>query len=116
MLQIESKLNVIDNSGVLKIKIISTYNKKNVKVGHLVLTCLRQKRAARSYLSKYLGLIVGMRTFTSRKSGMYFRCDSNNIILLKDNDNLLGSQFFGPILTESFQYKDLKEALANQLL
>jgi ribosomal protein L14 len=112
MLQLESLLTVIDNSGVKTAKIISTYNKPCVKPACIVLVAIQRTIAGRKFNKKYLCLITGTRLFSLRKSGCLIKFDSNSGYCMKDRSIFLGSKFFGPV---SLDCRNLKLESLKQI-
>lgn len=96
MLQMESHVNIMDNSGVYTVKIISSYGKPFVTSSNTVLTAISSHRRGKSFNKKYLCLITTSKCFRKRLSGIRLKFDSFNGILLKDKETFLVSKFYGP--------------------
>lgn len=96
MLTTESKISVMDNSGVYTAKIISLYGKPSVKPPNIVLVAIDKHRRGKIFNKKYLCLLTTSRIFEKRTSGIFVRFDLSSGILLKDRESFLGSKFYGP--------------------
>lgn len=104
MIQNETLLNVVDNSGISVVKCIKVLGgsiKKSSKIGDFIITSVR-KTDDKSKLKKkvYLAYIVATKKLFKRKNGSYIKFDKNKVILLQDKEKLLGNRIFGPVPLE----------------
>lgn len=105
MLQIESQLKIVDNSGAKWAKCISV-NKKGkktaAKIGMLILVSLK-KFSNRKKINKkiiYIGLIVGVSYWVKRLDGSSVKFFSNRLLLFNKQFKFLGTRVYGTILKE----------------
>ncbi len=96
MLTTESKISVMDNSGIFTAKIISLYGKPLVMPPDIVLVAIDKHRRGKIFNKKYLCLLTTSSLFKKRTSGIFVRFDQSSGILLKDRESFLGSKFYGP--------------------
>ena len=105
MIQIESQLKIVDNSGAKWAKCISVKKKgKNpiASVGMLILVSLK-KFSNRKKVNKriiYIGLVVGIRYWLSRINGNFIKFFSNRLLLFNKQIKFLGTRIYGSILKE----------------
>lgn len=103
MLQIRSILNVADNTGALKLMIISSGGKKKFTIGDVV-TCAVQKADPQSTIKKgelVKALIIRTRKEKRRSDGSYVRFDDNAAVLIDLKDKKpKGTRILGPIARE----------------
>ena len=105
MLQIESKLKVVDNSGAKWSKCLSIKKKgkyPKATIGMLVLVSLK-KIANRKKVNKktiYVGLIIGVSYWIYRIDGTFVKFFSNRVLLFTKQFKFLGSRIYGSVLKE----------------
>jgi large subunit ribosomal protein L14 len=105
MIQVESKLKIIDNSGGKWGKCISVKKKgKNplATVGMLILVSLK-KFSNRKKVNKrtiYIGLIAGINYWVKRIDGSFIKFFSNRLLLFNKQFKFLGTRIYGSILKE----------------
>jgi len=106
MIQNNTYLNVIDNSGARFascIKIIQGYKNRYASIGDTILVSiknLRNKRRSTSKVKKgeiYKALILRTKTPTSLFSGDKFSFFENNIALLNKKNKFIGTRIFGGV-------------------
>lgn len=111
MLQMRSKVKVIDNSGVSRvrcIKVLGSSTRRIAKMGDIVIASVIQL-----YPNKYTlksnrlkmgsvvrGLVVRTQCVFTRLNGFYYRFYDNAIILVTKKNNPYGTRFYGPVLKE----------------
>src|SRR5215831_13259338 len=91
MIQPRTMLDVADNSGAKKaqcIRVIGGANKRYASIGDVVIVAV--KEAVPDGTVKEVG----------RKDGSYIRFDRNAVVLLKADDNPVGTRIFGPVARE----------------
>jgi len=100
MIQERSILNVVDNSGVQKIRVFRILRKKKVaQIGDIVIGSVRKCEPGRSLKKGDIvkAIIVRQRKNFKRKGNIYVRFDENAAILIDEKGNLKGARIFGPI-------------------
>ena len=113
MLQIESKLKVVDNSGAKWAKCISVKRKgkyPKATIGMLILVSLK-KFSNRKKVNKriiYVGLIVGVSYWIYRIDGSFIKFFSNRVLLFTKQFKFLGTRIYGSVLKE-IKTKSTKE-------
>jgi len=97
-------LNIVDNCGARKAKCIKICNKIAWgKVGDLILVVLRCFYNLKKKIKKgliYLGLIVGVKQWTYRYSGFFYRFFFNKILICNLQFKFLGSKVYGLVSSE----------------
>ena|SRR5205823_2853670 len=82
MIQPRSMLDVADNSGAKKvqcIRVMGGANKRYASLGDTVIVAVKEVR---------------------RKDGSYIRFDRNAVVLIKADENPVGTRIFGPVARE----------------
>ena len=91
-------LNIVDNCGARKAKCIKLCGKfRWGKSGDLILVVLRNYYNLKKKIKKgliYLGLIVGVKYWTSRASGFFYRFFSNKVLICNIQFKFLGSKVY----------------------
>ena len=113
MIQIESQLRVVDNSGGKRVKCILV-GKKGRKpvatIGMLILVVLKkisnQKKVNKK--TKYIGLVVGVNYWLKRVDGTFVKFFSNCLLMFNKQFKFLGTRIYGSILKE-IKITNLKE-------
>ncbi len=107
MLQLRSILNVADNTGAKKVRMIGIPKKGNAKyayVGYVItITVMEALPFAQVKEGEILqAVIVRARKEHKRKDGSYIRFDDNACVILfdKNSKDPKGSRIFGPIAKE----------------
>ena len=106
MIQMETELNVADNSGAQKIKCIKVLKgSRNLKGGRIgdVIRASIQSAIPKAKVKKgqvIRAVIVRTRKDTQRADGTAFRCDTNAAVLINANNEPIGTRIFGPIPRE----------------
>jgi len=102
MIYVQTKLNVADNSGALKVKCIKILNNKKIgSIGDLILVSVQKinpiKKIVKGSLQK--GVIVRLQKKIYRDGG-YISVGENAIVILNNNLLPIGTRIFGPVLRE----------------
>lgn len=113
MIQIESKLKIVDNSGGKWGKCISVCKKgKNptAKTGMLILVVLKKISSQKKVKKRvrYIGLIVGISYWIKRIDGTFIKFFTNRLLLFNKQFKFLGTRIYGSILKE-IKITNLKE-------
>ncbi len=105
MIQVESKLDVADNSGakVVKcIKVLGGSRKRYASIGDIIVVSV-QEAMPHSKVKKgeiYRAVVVRTRKEIGRPNGSYIKFDTNSAVLLNKNMEPIGTRIFGPVARE----------------
>jgi len=105
MIQVETKLDVADNSGakiVKCIKVLGGSKKRYATVGDLIVVSV-QEAIPHSKVKKgeiYWAVVVRTKKEVGRPNGSYIKFDTNSAVLLNKNMEPIGSRIFGPVARE----------------
>ncbi len=121
MIQMQTMVDVADNTGAKSAKVITVYKGstsrrgkkrlKSAKIGDIVLVTVKKSlpnsefsggvdRKDRSKRRKAKAVVVRMRMPTRREDGSYVRFDSNAVVLLDEKNEPRGTRIFGPVARE----------------
>ena len=105
MIQVESVLDVADNSGarkVLCIKVLGGSKRKYASVGDIIVVAVKEAIPNAKVKKGEVARAVVVRTVkeVGRKDGSYIRFDRNAVVLVKTDDNPVGTRIFGPVARE----------------
>lgn len=122
MIQMQSVLEVADNSGAKKvmcIKVLGGSHLMNANVGDVIVVSV--KKALPNGKIKpgevHKAVIVRTRAPISRPDGSVLRFDTNAVVLLNKQREPMGSRVFGPVARELREKKFLKiVSLAEEVL
>ena len=114
MIQIQTKLNVRDNTGIKSARCIKVYRGLSAKIGDIILisvTLLKKKVASKIKITKgnlFKALVI--RTVYNHKqaSGVYVKFQENSVVLLNNKDTVMGTRISGPIPRVLRKLKHLK--------
>lgn len=105
MIQRETRLKVIDNSGakwVQCIQVLGGAKRKSASIGDLIVVAIKQAlpkgKVKKGEVQK--ALIVRTRKEIHRKDGCSFKFDNNTAILVNNNGEPISTRIFGPIPRE----------------
>ena len=113
MIQMESELDVADNSGaklVKCIKVLGGTRKRFAGLGDVIVVSV-QKSIPGSSLKKgtvVRGVIVRCKKGTRRDDGSYVRFDTNALVLVDNDGNPRGSRIFGAVARELRERRFMK--------
>ena len=122
MIQQESRLNVVDNSGakeVLCIRVLGGTRKRYAMVGDMIVVTVKAATPSSSIKKGTVSKAVVVRTKKEvrRKDGSYIRFEDNGAVLLNANNEMRGTRIFGPIARELRERKFTKiVSLAPEVL
>lgn len=112
MIQLLSTLDVADNTGARKARMIRRLGqlKKTASVGDIIVVNVRESTTEASVKKGEVVKAVVVRTKAPirRADGSYLRFDSNAIVILDGNNNPRGSRIFGPVARELRQKNFMK--------
>lgn len=105
-----SKLKVSDNSGIKHVKCFKIFKTSVGSIGSIIYVSVKDSKS-RTKLQKgdiVRAIIIRNKRFINRATGNYISFDSNDVILLNDKYELLGSRIFGPLPLELRKKSQLK--------
>ena len=105
MIQPRSMLDVADNSGAKKvqcIRVMGGANKRYASLGDVVVVAVKEAVPDGTVKKGEVSRAVVVRTVkeVGRRDGSYIRFDRNAAVLLKADDNPVGTRIFGPVARE----------------
>lgn len=122
MIQMQTVLDVTDNSGAKKIACISPRGGSVGRIAYLgdIITASVKEAIPDSSVKKgtvVKAVVVRTRKEHRRKDGSYIRFDSNAAVLINDQNEPLGTRVFGPVARELREKKFMKiVSLAPEVL
>ena len=105
MIQMQSKLDVADNTGarsVMCIKVLGGSKRRYANIGDVIKVTVKEA-APRGRVKKgevYNAVVVRTAKGVRRADGSYVRFDENAAVLIKDDKNPRGTRIFGPVARE----------------
>jgi large subunit ribosomal protein L14 len=105
MIQMQSMLEVADNTGARQAMCIRVLGSSRRRAGHVgdVIVATIKKATPHGAVKKgtvVKGVIVRTRAPIRREDGSYVRFDRNAMVILQDNENPKGTRIFGPVARE----------------
>jgi large subunit ribosomal protein L14 len=105
MIQMQTKLNVADNSGAKKlvcIKVLGGSKRKYATVGDVVVVSIREAMPNSKVKKGDVARAVIVRTAKeiARQDGSYIRFDNNSAVLINAQNEPVGTRIFGPVARE----------------
>ena len=105
MIQMQSVMDVADNSGAKKImciKVIGGSKRKYASVGDIVVCSVKDALPNGKVKKGALAKAVVVRTSKEirRRDGSYIRFDSNSAVLVDKDGEPIGTRIFGPVARE----------------
>ena len=105
MIQMQSNLEVADNSGaklVQCIRVLGGYRKRYARIGDLITITVKsaQPHAAVKKGQVLHAVIVRQRKEMGRKDGSYIRFDENAVVIVNPEKQPKGTRVFGPVAKE----------------
>ncbi len=105
MIQMQTKLNVADNTGakeVMCIKVLGGSRRRFAHVGDIIVCSVRSVIPGSDVKKKAVvrAVIVRTRAPTRRNDGSYVRFDSNAVVLIDKDNNPRGTRIFGAVARE----------------
>nr|YP_010890565.1 ribosomal protein L14 [Sarcophyte sanguinea]WJE89100.1 ribosomal protein L14 [Sarcophyte sanguinea]WJE89119.1 ribosomal protein L14 [Sarcophyte sanguinea] len=122
MIQLQTYLNVADNSGVNKLMYIRNFgiNKcKYAHIGNIVIVVIKEINSNISFEKSEIvkAVIVRTRKGLKRKNGIKIQYDDNAAIIIDQEKNPKGTRIFGPIVREFRYFNFIKiVSLASEIL
>ncbi len=105
MIQMQTILNVADNSGARKlmtIKVLGGSKRKYARVGDVVVVSVKEAAPGSKVKKGEVMQAVIVRTADriSRADGTYLRFDENSAVLINKQKEPIGNRIFGPVARE----------------
>ncbi len=105
MIQVESYLNVADNSGaktVQCIKVLGGSKRKYASIGDIIVVAVKDALPTSTIKKGSVEKAVIVRTHKEyrRDDGTYIRFDDNACVIIDANKNPKGKRIFGPVARE----------------
>lgn len=105
MIQMESVLDVADNSGAKKVKcvkVIGGSKRKYAGIGDIIVVSVKDAAPNGKVKKGSVARAVIVRTSKEirRRDGSYIRFDTNSAVLINKDNDPVGSRIFGPVARE----------------
>ena len=104
MIQLLSRLEVADNTGAKKVRMIRRLgqNKKTAAVGDVIVCHVKESStdAAIKKGSVVRTVVVRTKSPIRRRDGSYIRFDENAVVIVGDDGVPRGTRIFGPVARE----------------
>ncbi len=105
MIQVETRLNVADNSGAKQvqcIKVLGGSKRKYARVGDVIVVAVKEAIPASNVKKGTVAKAVVVRTAKEfgRKDGSFIRFSDNAAVVINDNGEPRGTRIFGPVARE----------------
>ena len=104
MIQLLSRLNVADNTGAKKARMIRRIgqNKKTASIGDIIVCHVKESSTEASVKkgSVVRALVVRTKSPVRRRDGSYLRFDENACVIVNDDGTPKGTRIFGPVARE----------------
>lgn len=105
MVQIQTRLNVADNSGareLMCIKVLGDSRRRYARIGDLI-SCSVKNAIPGGNVKKgevVKAVVVRTRKETRRRDGSYIRFDENAAVIINKENEPVGTRIFGPVARE----------------
>ncbi|NQT84304.1 50S ribosomal protein L14 [bacterium] len=105
MIQMQTRLDVADNSGAKKvacIKVLGGSKRRYARVGDIITVSVKEAAPGGVVKKKQVvkAVIVRTKGDIPRPDGSVLRFDSNACVLIDDQNNPRGTRIFGPVARE----------------
>jgi large subunit ribosomal protein L14 len=105
MIQMESVLDVADNSGAKKVKCVKVLGgskRKYAGIGDIIVVSVKDAAPNGKVKKGSVARAVIVRTSKEirRRDGSYIRFDTNSAVLINKENDPVGSRIFGPVARE----------------
>lgn len=104
MIQLLSRIEVADNTGAKKARMIRRLgqNKKSASVGDVIVCHVKESStdAAIKKGTVVRAVVVRTKAPIRRRDGSYLRFDENAIVIINDDGTPKGTRIFGPVARE----------------
>ena len=113
MIQVESNLEVADNSGARRvqcIKVLGGSKRKYASIGDIIVVSVKEAipnaKVKKGEVTK--AVVVRTAKEIGRPDGTYIRFDNNSAVLIDNQKEPIGTRIFGPVARELRAKKFLK--------
>ena len=105
MIQVQSILEVADNSGARRvacIKVLGGSRRRYARLGDLIMVSVKESTPEGTVKkgSKARAVVVRTKKEQRRSDGTYIRFDQNAVVLINPAGEPLGTRIFGPVARE----------------
>lgn len=105
MIQVQTKLNVADNSGAKQlqcIRVLGGTRRRYARVGDIIIVAVKEALPNSKVKKGDVKRAVVVRTIkeTRRPDGSYIRFSDNSAVLINPQGEPLGTRIFGPVARE----------------
>jgi large subunit ribosomal protein L14 len=105
MIQVQSKLTVVDNSGAKRvqcIKIMGGSYRRYARIGDIIVVSVKEALPESNIKKGTVAKAVVVRTKkeTRRPDGSYIKFDQNAVVLINAEGDPVGTRVFGPVARE----------------
>ena len=113
MVQMQTTLDVADNSGAKKlmcIKVLGGSKRKYASIGDVIVVSIKEAIPGAKVKKGEVAKAVIVRTAKeiARADGSYIRFDSNSAVLINKDNEPIGTRIFGPVARELRAKKFMK--------
>lgn len=122
MIQMQSRLNVADNTGakeVMCVKVLGGSRRRFAGLGDIIVCSVKSVIPGSEVKKKSVvrAVIVRVKSPTRRPDGSYVRFDSNAVVLVDKDGNPRGTRIFGAVARELRDRRFMKiVSLANEVI
>ncbi len=122
MIQMQSRLQVADNTGakeVMCIKVLGGSRRRYAHLGDVIICSVKSVIPGSDVKKKAVvrGVIVRTKNPARRTDGSYVRFDNNAVVLIDKDNNPRGTRIFGAVARELRDRKFMKiVSLANEVV
>jgi large subunit ribosomal protein L14 len=122
MIQAQTLLKIIDNSGAKSakcFKVLGGSNKKSANVGDFIVVAIQQVRARGKYKSKvekgevFRAVVVQTKSKIKRYDGHQIKFDINAAVLLNKQENPIATRILNPVTQELRTQKLMKVGILS---
>ena len=113
MIQVESVLDVADNSGAKRvqcIKVLGGTRRRYARLGDVIVVSIKEalpnSKVKKGQVTR--AVVVRTRKEHSRPDGTYIKFDSNSAVLIDEKKEPVGTRIFGPVARELRARKFMK--------
>ena len=105
MIQMQTNLDVADNSGARRvqcIKVLGGSHRRYASVGDIIVVSVKEaipnSKVKKGDVQK--AVVVRVRRELARPDGSYIRFDGNSAVLINKDQEPIGTRIFGPVVRE----------------
>ena len=122
MIQMQTRLNVADNTGakeVMCIKVLGGTHRRTAGLGDVIVCSVKSVIPGSEIKKKAVvrAVVVRTKSPTRRKDGSYIKFDSNAVVIIDAENNPRGTRIFGAVARELRDSKFMKiVSLASEVV